>query len=50
MLQFIIMSSLLGFTGNRLFNKKDRSIFNSIKWGSIVCAITIVLHLLILKL
>jgi hypothetical protein len=44
------MSSILGFTGNKLFNKKDKSNINSIKWGSIACAMAIVIHLFIIKI
>lgn len=33
MVKYIIMSCMVGFTGNKIFNKKDNSAKNSIKWG-----------------
>ncbi len=33
MIKYIIMSYIVGFTGSKIFNKKDKSNKNSIKVG-----------------
>lgn len=46
--QYLIMACVLGFTGNKIFNKKDNSTRNSIKWGCIVGSIASIVHLFII--
>lgn len=48
MLKYSIMAFMVGFTGNKLFNKKNKSTEASIKIGVIVAAILIILELLTL--
>lgn len=48
MLQYSIMAFILGFTGNKIFNKKNKSISTSIKFGSISCIILTIVDVLIL--
>lgn len=50
MIKYIIMSYIVGFTGNKLFNKKDKSSKNSIKWGCISGSLLIIIYVIVLKL
>ena len=50
MIKYIIMSCIAGFTGNKLFNKKDKSNKNSIKWGCIAGSLLIIIYVIFLKL
>ncbi|EPS51273.1 hypothetical protein HYH70_00070 [Clostridium botulinum] len=50
MVKYIIMSCIIGFTGNKLFNKKDKSNKNSIKWGCIAGSLLIIIYVIFLKL
>lgn len=40
----------MGFAGNKLFNKKDKSSKNSIKWGCISGSLLIIIYVIVLKL
>lgn len=50
MVKYIIMSCIVGFSGNKIFNKKDKSNKNSIKWGCILGSLLIVIYMIVLKL
>ncbi|MBY6898096.1 hypothetical protein [Clostridium botulinum] len=50
MIKYMIMSYIVGFTGNKIFNKKDKSIKNSIKWGCISGSILIIIYVIFFKL
>jgi biotin transporter BioY len=49
MRMYIIMSFMMGFTANKLFNKNNKSTSNSTKWGCIVASILIILYLMLKK-
>lgn len=48
MIQFIIMSFLFGFSGNKLFSK-DKSAYKSVKIGFITAIFCIILYGLLKK-
>ncbi|EPY2273815.1 hypothetical protein ACXAUS_002690 [Clostridium sporogenes] len=50
MVKYIIMSCMVGFTGNKIFNKKDNSAKNSIKWGCVSGSILIIIYIMFLNL
>lgn len=50
MVKYIIMSCMVGFTGNKILNKKDKSSKNSIKWGCISGSIPVIIYVIFLKL
>ncbi|EQB4335394.1 hypothetical protein ACYJ2V_001081 [Clostridium botulinum] len=50
MVKYIIMSCIVGFAGNKLFNKKDKSSKNSIKWGCVSGSILIIIYIIFLNL
>ncbi|WP_193353450.1 hypothetical protein [Clostridium botulinum] len=50
MVKYIIMSCMVGFTGNKLINKKDNSNKNSIKWGCISGSLLIIIYIIFLNL
>lgn len=50
MVKYIIMSCIVGFTGNKIFNKKDNSTKNSTKWGCISGSILIIIYVIFFKL
>jgi hypothetical protein len=43
MLQFMIMSGIVGFSGNKLFGK-DKSTNNSLKWSFISGSVLLVIY------
>ncbi|MGU9539283.1 hypothetical protein ACQX0N_09915 [Clostridium tepidum] len=50
MVKYIIMSCMVGFTCNKILNKKDNSNENSIKWGCVSGSILIIIYVILLKL
>lgn len=50
MVKYIIMSFMAGFTGNKLFNKKDKSTNTSVQWGCIVGTVALVVREVISRL
>ncbi|OAA91337.1 hypothetical protein [Clostridium coskatii] len=51
MIVYIIMSFAMGYTGNKLFNKRNKNNKNSIKWGCIVgIALLIVYYIVKIKI
>lgn len=44
MVMYIIMSFMVGFTANKLFNKKDKGNENSIKWGCITGTLALIVR------
>lgn len=46
---YVVMSFLMGFTGNKLFNKNNASTENSIKWGAIITIILLITYYIIKK-
>ncbi|ADK13149.1 MULTISPECIES: hypothetical protein [Clostridium] len=49
MVMYVIMSFMVGFTGNKLFNKNNIGIQSSIKWGFIIGSILIMIHAILDK-
>jgi hypothetical protein len=43
MIQYIIMSWLIGYSGNKLFGK-DKDLKNSIKWGCITGTVLYIIY------
>ncbi|KZL94393.1 hypothetical protein [Clostridium magnum] len=50
LIKYIIMSAMLGFTGNKLFNKKNKSNLNSIKWACIIGSLLTIIHLILISI
>lgn len=50
MIMYIIMSFMMGFTANKLFNKKNKSNENSVKWGCIVGMLCIIVRQVLSKI
>lgn len=46
----VLISFIVGFSGNKLFNKKNRSSKNSIKWGCIIGSLATILHLILISM
>ncbi|WP_156184586.1 hypothetical protein [Clostridium carboxidivorans] len=43
-----IISFIVGFSGNKLFNKKDKSTNKCIKWGCVTSSVLVILHLILM--
>lgn len=50
MAMYILMSCMMGFSGNKLFNRKDKSTVTSIKWACIAASAAILLRVVAIKL
>jgi hypothetical protein len=50
LIKYIIMSAMLGFTGNKLLNRRNKSNLNSIKWGCIVGSLATIIHLILISI
>lgn len=46
----VLISFIVGFSGNKLFNKDDKSNITSAKWGGVVSSVFTILHLILISI
>lgn len=50
MFNVIFIGFIVGFSGNKLFNKKNKDAKNSIKWGCISGSLATIVHLILISI